>query len=114
MVPHEEKEAPTIFVNGCREMPCDMTSTHVFSQKDIEETLAMRYVDEYIPFELSSKGDYLFKDLVDKYITEMEDQGCTKLTCIGRELFDMHDLKERPHEPPIWNEYLVLKKVVDC
>ena len=52
-------------------------------------------------------------DLVDKYITEIEDQGCTKLACISREWFDMHALEERPHELPIWNENLALKKVVD-
>ena len=43
----------------------------------------------------------------------MEVQGCTKLACIDRKLFDMHALEERPHELPIWNEDLALKKVVD-
>ena len=28
-------------------------------------------------------------------------------------MFDMHALKERSHEMPIWNEDLALKKVVD-
>ena len=61
-------------------------------------------VDENMPFESSRKVDYLFKELVDKYIIEMEDQGCTKHTCIGREIFGMHSLKEISHKLPVWNE----------
>ena len=55
--------------------------------------LAMGNIVEDIPIESARKIDYPFMDWVGKYIIEMEDQGCTKIACIGRELFDMHALK---------------------
>ena len=82
-MPHEEQEDPTFFVDDCTNIPCDGTKELVLPQKNIEESLSMGYINESIPFESTSKGDYLFKDLVDKYITKMEDQGCTKLACIS-------------------------------
>ena len=48
---------------------------------------------EDIPIESTRKKYYLFMDWVDKYITEIEDQGCTRIACISRGLFDMHTLK---------------------
>ena len=52
-------------------------------------------------------------DLVDKYITEMESQGCTSLARIYRKWFGVHALEEIPHDIPIWNEELGFKKVAD-
>ena len=104
MVPYVEKVAPTFFVEGRIDIPCDVTSAHVLIQKEIEESLAIGDIDENMPFKSASKGDYLYMDLIDKYITEMEDQGCTKLACIDREMFYIHSLKEIYHELPIWNE----------
>ena len=52
----------------------------------------MEDIDEKMSFESACKGDDIVNDLVDKYITEMEDQGCTKIACIDRELFDMNSL----------------------
>ena len=54
-------------MDDCRDIPCDVTSAHVLIQKDIEESLAMGDIDENFPFESTRKGDYLFKELVDKY-----------------------------------------------
>ena len=75
----------------------DVTSAHVLTQKEIEESLDMGDIEESISFESTIKGDYLFNELIDKYTTKMEDKGCTKLARIGREMFDMHALKERAH-----------------
>ena len=41
-------------------------------------------------------------DWVDKFIGEIEDQGCTRIACISRGLFDMHALKGKPHEISLW------------
>ena len=54
-MPHEEQESPTFFVDGCRDIPCDVTSIHVLIQKDIEESLAMGDIDENMPFESTRK-----------------------------------------------------------
>ena len=116
LVPHEELKSPTFFVYGCRNIPCDVTSatifpekTDVFPHKDIEDSLAMGDIDENIPFKA-----LLFIQGYGKSIYHwMEDQRCTKLACISRELFNMHSLEERLDEIPICNEYLDLKKVDD-
>ena len=104
LVPHEEHEAPTFLVDDCRDIPCDVTSTHVLIPKDFEEYLSIRDIDENMTFESTKRADYIFKELIYKYIIEMEDQGCTKLSCVSREWFDMHSLEERPHKMPVWNE----------
>ena len=68
---HEEKEAPIVSIDDCRNIPCDMTIASVFPQKDTEESLAMGDISDNMPFEESSKYNYLFMDSVDKYITKM-------------------------------------------
>ena len=50
-VPHEEKEDPTFVIDGCRDIPCDVKSTHVLPQKETEDSLAIRDIDEDMPFE---------------------------------------------------------------
>ena len=51
---------------------------------------------------------------VDKYITEIEDQGCTRIACISKGLVDMHTLKEKPdHELTLWVVYYSLEEVDD-
>ena len=67
-----------------------------------EVFLAMGNMPEDILIESSSKDDYLFMDWVDKYITKIEDQGCTRISCINRGLFDMHAWMETPYEIPLW------------
>ena len=62
-----------------------------------------------MPIESSRKIDYPFIDWVGKYITEMEDQGCTRIACISRGLFDMYTLKGKPHKLPLWMEDLALE-----
>ena len=75
--------------------------------------LLQQYSQEDIPFIYASKGTYLCRYRINKYITEMEVQGCTSFSCIYRDLFDMHELDDRPHEIPIWREYLALKRAAD-
>ena len=58
-----------------------------------EEFLDMRNMAEYMPLESATKGDYVLMGWVDKYITEIEDQGRTIIACISRRLFNMHTLK---------------------
>ena len=41
-------------------------------------------------------------DWVDKYITKIEDQRCTRITCITEGLFDTHAWKERHYQKPLW------------
>ena len=53
---------------------------------------------EEIPNESINKYDYLFMDWVDKYITEIEDQGCTRIAFISRGLFNMYTWKETPYD----------------
>ena len=79
-------------------------------EKKDGDSLAREKVFEGMLIELKIKCDCLFMDWVDKYIAEMKDQGCTRLACIGKELFDMHILGERPHELPILKKVLDLKK----
>ena len=52
-------------------------------------------------------------DWVDKYITKIEDQGCTRISCINRGLFDMHPWKETPYETTLWMVYFSLEEVAD-
>ena len=78
-----------------------------------EVLLAMGNVDEYMPIESKIKGDYIFMDWVDKFITEMEDQGCTRIACIGRGLFDIHSLKGKSHDIPLWVVYYSIEEVDD-
>ena len=68
---------------------------------------------EGMHIESASKGDCMSMDWVDKYIIEMNDQGCTRISCIGKELFGMHILEERPRELPILKENLDMKKMDD-
>ena len=63
-----------------------------------EDFLAMGNIDEDIPIESTRKIDYPFMYWVGKYITEMEDQGCTIISWIDKGLFNMHTLKGKPHE----------------
>ena len=49
-----------------------------FEKKD-GEFLDMGKMAEGMPIELANKGDYLFMNWVDKYITKIEDQGCTRI-----------------------------------
>ena len=88
-----------------------MTSAHVLHHKDTEESLPMGYIYENMPLEEEIKDFYLFIDCIDKYITGMEAQGCTSLARIYTKMFDMHSLKERIHDFPIWRKYLDLNKV---
>ena len=53
----------------------------------------------------------IFMDWVDKYITEIEDQGCTRIACISRGLFDMHVWKETHYEIPLWMVFFYPKEV---
>ena len=57
---------------------------------------------ENIPNESTNKYDYLFLDWVDKYITKIEDQGCTIIVGIYRGLSDTHAWKETPYDIPLW------------
>ena len=41
VVSHEGQEAPTVSIDDCRIIPCDVTCECVLVQKDIEESLAM-------------------------------------------------------------------------
>ena len=75
--------------------------------------LLHQYIQEGLIFRYASKGTYLSRDWIDKYLTEMEVQGCISFSCIYREFFDMHALEERPQEIPIWIEYLAMKRVSD-
>ena len=75
--------------------------------------LAMVNIVEDISIESASKDDYLFMDWVDKYITKIEDQGCTRIACINRGLFDMHAWKETPYETTLWMVYFSLEEVAD-
>ena len=67
--------------------------------------LAMGNMPEDIQIESESKDDYLFMDWVDKYITKIEDQGCSRSACINRGLFDMHAWKETPYDTNLWMVY---------
>ena len=73
----------------------------------------MGNIVEDILIESKRKIDYSFMNWVGKYITEMEDQGCTRIACISRGLFDMHTLKGKPHEMPLWVVDSSLEEVVD-
>ena len=70
-----------------------------------EVFLAMGNMLEKIIIESASKDDYIFMDWVDKYITKIEDQVCTKIACINRGLFDMHAWKETPYGITLWMAY---------
>ena len=70
-------------------------------------------MDADMPIESTSKYDYLFMDWVDKYITKIEDQGCTKIACINRGLFDMHARKETLYDITLWMVYYYLEDVSD-
>ena len=59
-------------------------------------------MDEDIPSESTSKDDYLLMDWVDKNITEIEDQGCTRIACIIEGLSDTHAWKETHYDIPLW------------
>ena len=48
----------------------------------------MGKIVEDMPIESASKIDYPFMDCVGKYTTKMDDQGCTRISCIGRGLFE--------------------------
>ena len=78
-----------------------------------EVFLAMGNMVEDIPIESTRKYDYIFMDWVYKYITEIEDQGCTRNACISRGLVDMHTLKGKPHELPLWVVGSSIEEVVD-
>ena len=41
-------------------------------------------------------------DWVDKNITEIEDQGCTRIVCIGEGLSDTHAWKEANYDITLW------------
>ena len=74
-----------------------------------EELLAMWNIAKDKPSELERKIDYPFIVWVGKYFTEMEDQGCTRIACISRGLLDMHNVKGKPHELPLWVVYYSLE-----
>ena len=78
-----------------------------------EVFLAMGNMADDIPNESERKYDYLFMDQVDKYITKIEDQVCTKIACINRGLFDMHPWKETPYQTTLWMVYFYPEDVVD-
>ena len=67
-----------------------------------EEFLDMRNMAEDMPLESASKGDYVLMGWVDKYVTEIEDQGRTIIACINRRLFNMHTLKGKPPNISLW------------
>ena len=67
-----------------------------------EVFLAMVNIAEYIPIESSRKDDYLFMDWVDKCITKIEDQGCTRIVGINRELSDTHAWNGTPYDITLW------------
>ena len=67
-----------------------------------EVFLAMGNMPKDIPIESTSKDDYLFMDWVDKYITKIEDQGCTRIACISEGLSDAHAWTETRYEEPLW------------
>ena len=67
---------------------------------------------EGMHIESARKGDCTSIDWVDKYIIEMNDQGCTRIAWIGKELFDIHILEERPRELPILKENLDMNNMV--
>ena len=75
--------------------------------------LAMGNMAEGIPIESTSKYYYLFMDWVDKYITKIEDQRCTKIACINKGLFDIHDWKETPYDITLWMVYSAQEDVAD-
>ena len=100
-------------IDDCMIIPCDVTSAPILPQKDIEESLAMVYINENMPFEAARKYCYLFMYWVDKYITKIEDQGCTKIACINRGLFDMHAWKETPYDITLWMVYSAPEDVAD-
>ena len=59
-----------------------------------EVFLAMGNMVEDIPTKSTRKYDYLFMDWVDKNITEIEDQGYTRIAYISQGLSDIHSWKE--------------------
>ena len=68
---------------------------------------------EEIPIESTRKYDHLFMDQVDKNITEIEDQGCTRIACINRGFFDLHAWKETPYDIALWMVYSTPEEVAD-
>ena len=71
---------------------------HVDIQNGIEEFLAMGNMTEDIPSESTSKDNNLFMDWVNKNITEIENQRCTRLLapvkgCLTHMLGKRHILK---------------------
>ena len=63
-----------------------------------EVFLDMGNMAEDIPSESTRKDDYLFMDWIDKIITEIEDQGCTRIACISKGLSNTHASKETNYE----------------
>ena len=78
-----------------------------------EMLLDMGNMAKGIPIESTSKYYYLFMDWVDKYITKIEDQGCTRIAYINRGLFGMHAWKETPYDITLWMIYSDPKEVAD-
>ena len=75
--------------------------------------LAMGNMVEDIQSESASKYYYLFMDWVDKYITKIEDQGCTRIACISKGLSHTHARKVTPYDIPLWMVEFYLEEVVD-
>ena len=75
---------------------------HVGIKNGIEEFLAMGNMAEDIPSESASKDDHLFMDWVDKNITKIEDQRCTRIAYTGEGLSDTYDWKETHSHNPLW------------
>ena len=100
---HEEGAYLQVFVKSHDE-ECFGQALIEIERKD-EVFLAMGNMAEEISIELARKYDYLFMYWVDKYITKIKDQGCTKIACINRGLFDMHAWKETNYDITLWMVY---------
>ena len=67
-----------------------------------EVFLAMRNMDEDISSESTRKHDYLFRDLVTKNITEIEDKRCTTIACTSEGLSNTYDWEEMHSDNSLW------------
>ena len=96
---HEEGEDLQVFVKSHDEEY--FGQAHVGIQNGIEGFLAMGNMAEDIPSESASKDDHLFMDWVDKNITKIEDQRCTRIACTGEGLSNTYAWKETHSDNPL-------------
>ena len=70
-------------------------------KNDIEELLAMGNMNEDISSESARKYDHLFRDWVDKNITEIEDKRCTRIAYTDEGLSNTYAWEETNSDNPL-------------